>query len=854
MNKGIGLLILFNLVFISFISYASAQPYITVVYDDFSGTTINQSLWTNTTLVDVSGGVARVGQGGGGNTNSTLNSTFSFKPFFISNINISTGLDGTTGANDLQYQIYLQNQTGRILIFNNTVPSGGNARNNLVFSINSSNNLDTYRNGTLNTTFSNIDITRLGNLWKIVYEVRKFGGMASGEVLYVEDLNYTFKLFNSNSSYPFNNSNIINNNINFTLNATGNIIGKTNITFLNSTLYVWNFNSTLRSILTNTITGGFNISNFSITGLETGRYIWNFLTCTTLDLCSFSDTNNTFLQGFTENNISYNGSTYETSYEGFRLNITLPSSIVSSSATLYYGGTAYSTTKSVVGPDTIFTTNFDAPLVNQAVVTNNFYWALNLDGTLINTTSNVQRVTQINLTICNGAPQNIPFINFTFKDENTLNMINASTDLASFSYYLSSGSGLVNKTLLYQNSTELPSFAFCFTPSNKTLSTSVSYKYSATNYPQRTWLSSYSLTNTSTSQILYLLNEADGIYVTFQYVTGTGNIISGVSVYAERDISGIPTIISQGITDASGSVTFWLNPNFQHTIVSSKNGCTSSQFTITPTQTSYTITMHCTRDSDYDTSPIPGIIFQKTPPSGPLANGSTYFNYSVFTTTNNVSITKAKFQLLYSNGTVINTNETLVSSGFSFCTSQQCNLSLLYNVKVGDDLKARYYVDVGEGYVLIEGDAHWRAIRPSPARTLSLKNALQDLRTIFSGWTSPSCSYSNDGLQGTNCTLDELELQNKLEYSRIVFFFLFLSIIMALLGRTTGYDGANPGVFIYIVGGIILLGSLAGGLDGEGFFYYSNLTPFHFLNNYILAFTMIMMMVGYWCMLSRRQT
>lgn len=619
---------------------------------------------------------------------------------------------------------------------------------------------------------------------------------------------------------------------------------------LNMTFYVWHSNGTLYNQTTVVTNGEINFSSATINITQNGVYLWNArLTSSAMNLQEWWNVSNYTLSiGSTINNQTYASSAYETSTQPFSINLTEGGSSITSGQ-LVYKSTPYSATVSTVGPNVILSRSIDIP---TGVGSQQFYWNLTYaSGDSQSTPITTQTVLPINLTICGGS-QNVSYINFTFADENTGASINASTDAGVFNYNI--GGGTQNKTLLYQNAAEIPSYAYCFTPSNLSVNTSVSYQYSATNYPARTFVEDYILTNTTTNKTLYLLSSSDGLYVTFQTVNNLGTPLTGVQVTASRDISGTETIVGEGTTDSAGTITFWLNPNIVHTISASGQGCTSTSFSVTPTQSVYTITLSCTGDQSYSTSPIAGIAFQKTPPSGVIVNGTTNFQYSVFTLTSNVSIVKAKFELGYFNGTVISTNETLVSSGLASCTSTQCNLSIIRNVAVGDELRGRYFVDVGNGYVLLEGAAQWRSIRSTPEKTTTLKYFFSDLKDIFEGWTTPTCSYSDDGLQGTNCTLDALELQNKLEYSRLVFFFLVFAILISVLGKATGYDGSNPGIFIYLVAVVIIILSLVGGLSGEGFFYYSNLTPFHFINNYILAFTMLMVSIGYYCMLSRRQT
>ncbi|MFI5405058.1 MAG: LamG-like jellyroll fold domain-containing protein [Nitrososphaerales archaeon] len=675
-------------------------------------------------------------------------------------------------------------------------------------------------------------------------EITQLYNAGAGITLQSAQSNFDSILVDPPSGYTTNSS---------IINLTANFIAPLNINFTNATSYVYR-EGVLFDSQNRTITGGpTNTTKFIVTGLTIGNYVWNVRICAsnlTFSNCTFALTNLTFTVAPSIESSSFNLTTLETAIESFRTNFTTPNTTSISSSNLFYNGTLYSSSFSGSGNSYVTNTSISIPIGPGIKA---WRFVINYsDGTQSNFSLANQTVYLLNMTICGPAPQTSKFINFTFQDEATLTAINGSTDLATIVY--SAGSTTINKTLLFTNTTQQKSFAYCVNPSNATVLASINYQYSATDYPQRTWTSDYILTNNTFNETLYLLNSADGIYVTFQTVNALGSIVEGVTVQAEREISGTPIIIAQGVTDSSGAVTFWLNPNFPHTITFTSATCSPTQFTITPTQTTYTTTLNCQGATTYDTSPIPGIIFQKSPASGIIVNGSTTFAYSVFRTTTNVSIVKAKFELFYSNGTFIADNETLVSSGLSFCGASQCNLTLVYNVRPGDDLKGKYYVDIGDGYVLLEGDAHWVQIRPNPDRTTGLKYALRDLRSIFSDWTSPTCSYSNDGLEGTNCSIDQLDLQNKLEYSRIVFLFLAMAIVFAVLGKFTGYDGANPGIFIYALGGLVVIGSLIGGLSGEGLFFYSNLTPFHFLNNYILAFTMMMVMGGYWSMLSRRTT
>jgi hypothetical protein len=83
---------------------------------------------------------------------------------------------------------------------------------------------------------------------------------------------------------------------------------------------------------------------------------------------------------------------------------------------------------------------------------------------------------------------------------------------------------------------------------------------------------------------------------------------------------------------------------------------------------------------------------------------------------------------------------------------------------------------------------------------------------------------------------------------------LILAIILAIFGRITGYDAQNPGVFLLFLTGVILFGSWSDGFGGQDYFYYSDLTPFKIINNWILFITTGLISSGYWASVVRRQT
>lgn len=561
------------------ISFVNAQSVITVNYDDFtSGNTINQTLWRNTTFVNQTGGMARIGDGGGPFLNASLNSTFNFKPLFISDINISTGLDGITGTNNLNYQIYIQNNTGRIMVFNNTVQAGGDTKNNVVFYINTTNGLKTYHNGTINQTFSDINLNNLGNIWKIVYEIRKFGGAASGEVLYVDNLNYTFIPYLLNASYPLNNSFVTSKNINFTYNSTGNVIGKTNITFVNSSIYVWNFNNTLRNVTTQTITGKYNFTNFSISNLGVGTFVWNFLTCFSEGVCSFGE-NKTFVNGVINNSDIFNATSALGNTEGFMSNITLAEGLSLSSANLIYNNVSYSAT--IIGSGTNLLLSKSITISN--VGNNQWYWALEfLQGGAHNISYHIQSVSTLEVDNCTINSNKL--LNFTLNDEDSRTRINGTIELIVDFFNSGRTIKLLTFNRSYSLSENVPSALVCFN-----INQSYSADYEAKYYGNSSYSIEYkfvralNFSNNTALQNIALYDLLDSRATPFTIILQAADIslIPNTIIDVQREYVPINQYISieSPITDTSGTtIAHLVAKEVYYNFIVSQNGSIIATF------------------------------------------------------------------------------------------------------------------------------------------------------------------------------------------------------------------------------------------------------------------------------------
>lgn len=382
-----------------------------------------------------------------------------------------------------------------------------------------------------------------------------------------------------------------------------------------------------------------------------------------------------------ENNRTHNSSSFETARETFSINLTANNSLTA--VTLNYNGTEYTTTQS----GDIWSYSMDIP---TTVYNNSIYWKFTY-GDTINSYTSYQNISETIFTLCN-ATYSDDYLNVTFKDEADLSVLNASVTTSTFEYYL--GSGTVTKTYNLINNTDNLNYLFCATP-NKTLHVNpyVQYKRDA-DYPQRIWdavVQDY--TSSLTTQILYLLESADGIYVTIQVINSANQLISGVDITATREIGGVDTVVAFGTTGDAGTVTFWLNPDFLHVFDLSKEGLTDYSTSLIPTQTSYTITMGGATETENST--IQGITKSILPTNSYLVNDTEYtFGFTLDSSYWDVS--DYGFDLRLSNGTIITGDNT---------GTEGTALTKLYDVNNQSIIYLDYYWVINDVYT--NSTVHW---------------------------------------------------------------------------------------------------------------------------------------------------
>lgn len=436
----------------------------------------------------------------------------------------------------------------------------------------------------------------------------------------------------------------------FNLNCTGDYVGgMLNLSLIiddsiNSTV----FNTTAKQNLS--IDTNLNVSeglhNYTCRGS-------NILNTTITAPLRFFSTNKTLI-----NSETYNTTSTESEKETFVLNVSSDGA-ETVTANFYYNNTSYGAgTKTGNNSEMIFSKTIQIPVGN---VSNEFYWTVSYGGDLRNSSTNTQNINQIVFGLCNTT-LTIPYYNITFKDEGDSSDIVASIPSSTFEYSL--GSLNVNKTYTFSNNTANPSYGFCFTPTDKSINTSIYIQYkNTTSYPQRTYSPSVTqLTNLTTNVTLYLLSTTDGQYVTFEVLGSSGDALDDVEVVVNRTISGTQTTIAEGLTDASGTVTFWLNPDYSHVISFTKTGYGTLIETLTPTQTTYTVYLGGVEVEDQPPNYLQQVGITIRPTNDFLINNTVYsFNYTV--TTSYWTFDSWGFVLKYGNGSVIGTQSSLSDSG-----------------------------------------------------------------------------------------------------------------------------------------------------------------------------------------------
>ena len=480
-----------------------------------------------------------------------------------------------------------------------------------------------------------------------------------------------------------------------------------------------------------------------------------------------------------KNSESYNGYSYQTASETFSINV----AATTPTANLIYNGTSHTGTRTGAGPSYVFNTTFDIPATADTTANQTFYWNVTTGGTTYLTGTEQQNVSHTNFSICAGG--NVPFLNYSFIDETAGTRMNASNDLSDATNWL--GSGTQTKSFTFTNTTNNYQYTFCASP-NKTLTTDFSFKYSKTGYPQRTFVfDDKSLTNVTTQQTLYLLASADGIYSSISVIDTASDPIQGVLVQIEREIGGIWTLLTQGNTGTDGLVTFWVNPNYVHRITISKTGYITTQASITPTQTLYTMTLPSTSDTASYNTTITGIRAFAQPRTGRIINGTHNFNATITSVASNLE--NCRVEIMSSNSSI------LVNGNSAATNTSYCFANVNYNINDTEMIFMRISVDTTEsdGYVYLTSDLKWFGY-------LYQEGIVKQWRTI---------DYFFTDLKD----LEEFGTGQEAEFNRLIFFFFLTTLFVGMFIFFTGIEMSSPGWVLVFFVFVMLVASYGGFLS-----------------------------------------
>lgn len=463
-------------------------------------------------------------------------------------------------------------------------------------------------------------------------------------------------------------------------------------------------------------------SNFTQTGsaslleaynnlsFEPGQWNW---TCSASDVesqFSWASNNWTFTIDnasyfIYENNRTFTEKTYETATEEYILNVTANASLTA--VNLVYDGDEFAATNS----GQLWSRNLT--LGESDVGNNSIRWKLTYGGDTIYSPHSYQDVQKINFSYC---PSGTEYINFTFQDEGNFSAVGVTIPDSSFEYWL--GNGAEKKNYTYTSSTAKNDYAFCFNITTLNVTTDARIQYTATGYPQRVYdPSAMTLNNSGHNVTLYLLATADGLYVTFQVINLAEQTISNVDVTATRVISGVETTVGEGSTGDDGTVTFWLNPDFVHTLTFESDDYEDYTTSLSPTQSSYTIQLGeaATADTDY----VKGVSVSIAPALDVLVNDTSYL-FQENVTSSFWTIEEFGFVLMNSSDDILSTNSSSADGG---------SVSNTLSVGNNTQIKMQYYYVINSTY---QNYTRTWVVYDESGDDWSIKNFFSDLVTYIS--------------------------------------------------------------------------------------------------------------------------
>lgn len=330
---------------------------------------------------------------------------------------------------------------------------------------------------------------------------------------------------------------------------------------VNSTIYVWYSNNSIFNITTEDITGSSNVSNISVTGFSFPNvFYWNVYACDVDSLCAFSLSNNTLNFGYEVNSNTFTTPVGDLTSQNYILNLTTVSGLTFSGGTLIYNGAPTSAVSTSDGVNTIFTATRTTPAVGSS--TNlDFFWNFTLsngDFGTFSTENQTQTVTPSQFALCNSTLNTVA-VNYSIFDEELLIALVNNSFEATFTWSLG-GTSSKNASFDLQNN---QSYAFCISP-NATFQVTSELRVGADGYSTRKlgWLTQ-DLSNNATNISLYLLNSSLGTDVIIE-LKDVGLVpVENYTIEIQRRVesTGEYILVENDVTDVFGQIVARLVEN-----------------------------------------------------------------------------------------------------------------------------------------------------------------------------------------------------------------------------------------------------------------------------------------------------
>lgn len=436
---------------------------------------------------------------------------------------------------------------------------------------------------------------------------------------------------------------------------------------------------------------------------------WSCQACANDTTCGYSQSNRTVLGGISNEEYTFNATSYETATESYVLNLSHYGGLTIDNPSFNFSSSSFSASAS--------TEDANHTILSASVTLNSTFlgsssplsFSYDFGDQNLNSTLQSQNVSDAYLVFCN-ATFATPYINFTFKNESSAEEDISASVSSSWSFWL--GDGSYAKTVSLTNSTEFPSHAICSFPSDRTLNTQVNLTYNNAESQQRAYSSSPILSNSTTSQVLYLLSTGFGLYSQFQTVDTVGNPISLVNAAITRVIGSSTVSVTSGLTDSSGLVVFFLDPDATYTGTFTKSGYSSNIFSFVPVTDTRYVTMG-TGTTISGSNISSGTDYEIYPLNSTLTNDTSYtFAFNVTSTSGiefiSMNITNSSgFQYAYqsNSGTgyissVLDTGSNTTFYGkFEMRTSEE-NLTFTRLWRIGNIYEGEYSISKQGGLFL----------------------------------------------------------------------------------------------------------------------------------------------------------